>query len=45
MTIQMLQDFGQANPENNNIYYFSANKYDFATTNMKENFVHFVTLV
>ena len=32
----MLQDFGQANPENNNIYYFSANKYDFATTNMKE---------
>ena len=32
----MLQDFGQANPENNNIYYFSADKYDFATENMKE---------
>ena len=33
---QMFQDFGHANPENNNIYYFSAEKYDYATTDMKE---------
>ena len=32
----MFQDFGHANPENNNIYYFSAEKYDYATTDMKE---------
>lgn len=32
----MQQGFGQANPENHNVYYFSAEKYDYATTNMKE---------
>ena len=32
----MLQDFGQANPENSNIYYFSVDKYDYATKELKE---------
>ena len=32
----MLQDFGQANPDNTNVYYFSCDKYSFATTDMKE---------
>ena len=27
---------GKANPENNNVYYFSVDKYDFATKQMKE---------
>lgn len=27
---------GQANPENKNVYYFSVDKYDFATKNIKE---------
>ncbi len=32
----MFQDFGHANPKNNNVYYFSVEKYDYATTSMKE---------
>lgn len=36
MTTLMLQDFGQANPENHNVYYFSVEKYEFATEEMKE---------
>lgn len=32
----MLLDFGQANPENHNVYYFSVEKYEFATSDMKE---------
>ena len=36
MMIQMWQDFGQANPENHNIYYFSCEKYQYATNDMQE---------
>ena len=32
----MLQDFGKANPENHNIYYFSVEKYEYATKELKE---------
>ena len=32
----MLQDFGQANPNNSNVYYFSVDKYDYATKEIKE---------
>lgn len=36
MMTQMFLDFGQANPENHNVYYFSVEKYEFATSDMKE---------
>lgn len=32
----MWQDFGQANPNNQNVYYFSCQKYDYATSELKE---------
>lgn len=32
----MLQDFGFANPDNHNVYYFSVDKYEFATEEIKE---------
>ena len=32
----MLQDFGQANPNNHNVYYFSVEKYEYATKELKE---------
>ena len=32
----MLQDFGQANPNNSNVHYFSVDKYDYATKEIKE---------
>lgn len=32
----MLQDFGMANPDNKNIYYFSVDKYAYATEELKE---------
>ena len=32
----MLQDFGKANPDNDNVFYFSVDKYEHATTDMKE---------
>ena len=32
----MLLDFGYANPDNHNVYYFSVEKYEFATKELKE---------
>lgn len=32
----MFQDFGYANPNNSNVYYFSVEKYDYATKEQKE---------
>lgn len=32
----MLQDFGQANTNNKNVYYFSVEKYEYATKELKE---------